>query len=61
MPLVPDGSDLCKDRDRATPAKKGGSRSYRPFELYSAVIPGDAKHRTRNLEIPGLVLRTIPE
>jgi hypothetical protein len=22
---------------------------------------GDAKHRTRNLEIPGLVLRTIPE
>jgi len=26
-----------------------------------AVFPGDAKHRTRNLEIPGLVLRTIPE
>jgi hypothetical protein len=22
---------------------------------------GDAKHRSRNLEIPGLVLRTIPE
>jgi hypothetical protein len=22
---------------------------------------GDAKYRTRNLEIPGLVLRTIPE
>jgi hypothetical protein len=22
---------------------------------------GDAKHRTRNLEIPDLVLRTIPE
>jgi hypothetical protein len=22
---------------------------------------GDAKHRTWNLEIPGLVLRTIPE
>jgi hypothetical protein len=22
---------------------------------------GDAKHRARNLEIPGLVLRTIPE
>jgi len=22
---------------------------------------GDAKQRTRNLEIPGLVLRTIPE
>jgi hypothetical protein len=27
----------------------------------SDVIPGHAKHRTRNLEIPGLVLRTIPE
>jgi hypothetical protein len=26
-----------------------------------AVIRGDAKHRTRNLEIPGLVLWTIPE
>jgi hypothetical protein len=26
-----------------------------------AVIPGNAKHRTRNLEIPGLVLRTIPD
>jgi len=25
------------------------------------VIPGDAKHRTRNLQIPGLVLRTIAE
>jgi hypothetical protein len=25
------------------------------------VIPGRAKARTRNLEIPGLVLRTIPE
>jgi hypothetical protein len=24
-------------------------------------VRGDAKHRTRNLEIPGLVLRTIPE
>jgi hypothetical protein len=24
------------------------------------VIPGDAKHRARNLEIPGLVVRTIP-
>ena len=22
---------------------------------------GDAKHRTRNFEIPGLVLRTIPK
>jgi hypothetical protein len=30
------------------------------YDLFS-VIPGDAKHRTRNLEIPGLVLRTIPE
>jgi hypothetical protein len=26
-----------------------------------AVIPGRALARTRNLEIPGLVLRTIPE
>jgi hypothetical protein len=26
-----------------------------------ASFRGDAKHRTRNLEIPGLVLRTIPE
>jgi hypothetical protein len=24
------------------------------------VIPGDAKHRTRNLEIPGLVLTHHP-
>ena len=28
---------------------------------YVIVIPGDAEHRTRNLEIPGLVLRTITE
>jgi len=27
----------------------------------TASFRGDAKHRTRNLEIPGLVLRTIPE
>jgi hypothetical protein len=30
----------------------------------SAFVPsfrGDAQHRTRNFEIPGLVLRTIPE
>jgi hypothetical protein len=40
MPLVPDGSDLCKDRDSARPTKKGGSHSHRPFEFYSAVIPG---------------------
>jgi hypothetical protein len=26
-----------------------------------AVIPGRASARTRNLEIPGLVVRTIPE
>jgi hypothetical protein len=26
-----------------------------------ASFRGDAEHRTRNLEIPGLVLRTIPE
>jgi hypothetical protein len=29
--------------------------------LFSFVIPGRASARTRNLEIPGLVLRTIPE
>jgi hypothetical protein len=28
---------------------------------FSPSFRGDAKHRTRNLEIPGLVLRTIPE
>jgi hypothetical protein len=27
---VPDGGDLCKDRDGAGRTKKGGSRSYRP-------------------------------
>jgi hypothetical protein len=27
----------------------------------SVSFRGDAQHRTRNLEIPGLVLRTIPE
>jgi hypothetical protein len=32
------------------------------FELeQTPSFRGDAKHRTRNLEIPGLVLRTIPE
>jgi len=35
------------------------------FRLADIYVPssfrGDAKHRTRNLEIPGLVLRTIPE
>jgi hypothetical protein len=30
-------------------------------ELCFSSFRGDAKHRTRNLEIPGLVLRTIPE
>jgi hypothetical protein len=29
--------------------------------IYASSFRGDAKHRTRNLEIPGLVLRTIPE
>ena len=33
--------------------------SIRPF--FCASFRADAKHRTRNLEIPGLVLRTIPE
>jgi hypothetical protein len=34
------------------------------FEKNEREIPsfrGDARHRTRNLEIPGIVLRTIPE
>jgi hypothetical protein len=39
MPLLPHRSGPRKDRNDAT-TKKGGSRSYRPFELYSAVIPG---------------------
>jgi hypothetical protein len=33
---------------------KTGSRPPSSFR-------GDAQHRTRNLDIPGLVLRTIPE
>jgi len=39
----------CEDRQRE--AIQSETPSFR----------GDAKHRTRNLEIPGLVLRTIPE
>jgi hypothetical protein len=31
------------------------------FKFFELAFRGDAKHRTRNLEIPGLVLRTIPE
>ena len=36
---------------------------FSPVEIgpYQPSFRGDAKHRTRNLEIPGLVLRTIPE
>jgi hypothetical protein len=33
----------------------------RGFFVLLIVIPGRALARTRNLEIPGLVLRTIPE
>jgi hypothetical protein len=29
--------------------------------MFRPSFRGDAKHRTRNLGIPGLVLRTIPE
>jgi hypothetical protein len=29
--------------------------------IWKPSFRGDAKHRTRNFEIPGLVLRTIPE
>jgi hypothetical protein len=32
-----------------------------PRERGCLSFRGDAQHRTRNLEIPGLVLRTIPE
>jgi len=35
-------------------------RSTSPHIFFPS-FRGDAKHRTRNLEIPGLVLRTIPE
>jgi hypothetical protein len=31
------------------------------FVISHPSFRGDAQHRTRNLEIPGLVLRTIPE
>jgi hypothetical protein len=31
------------------------------IHAFALSFRGDAKHRTRNLEIPGLVLRTIPE
>jgi len=39
-------------------------QASRPFERpvpFASSFRGDAKHRTRNGEIPGLVLRTIPE
>jgi len=32
-----------------------------PDSVITQSFRGDAKHRARNLEIPGLVLRTIPE
>jgi hypothetical protein len=32
-----------------------------PVVVCALSFRGDAEHRTRNLEIPGLVLRTIPE
>jgi|GEM_PF-2297608 hypothetical protein len=42
-----------------------GRANARPMtaseEIQTPSFRGDAKHRTRNLEIPGLVLRTIPE
>jgi hypothetical protein len=40
MPPVPQASDPCKDRHVRNPTKRGGTRSYRPGETYSAVIPG---------------------
>jgi hypothetical protein len=41
-------------------AEKKRRVGARPF-AFCAVIPGRALARTRNLEIPGLVLRTITE
>jgi hypothetical protein len=39
----------------------GGAHAVESDDLILLVIPGRASARTRNLEIPGLVLRTIPE
>ena len=40
MLLLPQVGDPRKDRKSTAPMKKGGSRSYRPFEFYAAAIPG---------------------
>jgi hypothetical protein len=37
-----------------------GALALRVHELMSPSFRGDAKHRTRNLEIPGLVLTHHP-
>jgi hypothetical protein len=53
-------------------SRRGVAKSYLELECHhreersdeaiqTPSFRGDAKHRTRNLEIPGLVLRTIPE
>jgi hypothetical protein len=34
---------------------------YATSDKHTPSFRGDAKHRTRNLEVPDLVLRTIPE
>jgi hypothetical protein len=39
----------------------GGLRSGWVMLFISPSFRGDAKHRTRNLEIPGLALCAIPE
>jgi hypothetical protein len=41
-------------------ARRGNAKARLELEQTPS-FRGDAKHRTRNLEIPGLVLRTIPE
>jgi hypothetical protein len=46
-----EGGNLCLDVIASAAKIQSKTPSFR----------GDAKHRTRNLEIPGLVLRTIPE
>src|SRR5450755_1321751 len=42
---------------------KCATRAFRAARMWSHILPsfrGDAKHRTRNLEIPGLVLTHHP-
>jgi len=47
----------CEPTGRANARPMTGSAK----QFQTPSFRGDAEHRTRNLEIPGLVLRTIPE